>query len=129
MPASTLESAHNDLYAALNLMLIGEFELIKAIWSTDYDASYLGPFGGFIIGSKAIIEEFERTAAVKLSGRIEVTDVIMVEGVDMGYTVCTEHGIDHVIDGKSLNLKHRATNIFRRETEGWKLVHHHTDRS
>jgi len=47
----------------------------------------------------------------------------------MGYTVCTEHGIDHVIDGALVNLTHRATNGFRREDDGWRLVLHHTDAS
>ncbi len=62
-----------------------------------------------------------------LQGRLEVSDVMLIETGDMGYTFCTEHGTDHVIDGKPASLTHRATNIFRREADGWRLVHHHTD--
>ena len=74
-------------------------------------------------------EAFRGVATQKLGGRIEITDLHVVETDDMGYAVCTEHGIDHVIDGQSVNLTHRATNIFRREGDGWRMVHHHTDPS
>ncbi len=129
MTNATLASAHDALYDALNAMLTGDHGPIQAAWSTRDDASYAGPFGGFIIGGTAVADEFARSAAMQLGGRIEVTDVIMLEGTDLGFTACTEHGLDHVIDGQSVNLTHRATNIFRREPEGWKLVHHHTDHS
>jgi hypothetical protein len=56
-----------------------------------------------------------------------VTEVRLVETPDIGYSVCTEHGLDHVIDGAPVSLTHRATNIVRREADGWRLVHHHTD--
>jgi ketosteroid isomerase-like protein len=128
MNEPNLASAHQALYEALNVMLAGDAVPIQTIWSKGLDASYAGPFGGFVVGGADIAEEFARVAAVQLKGRIEVTDLIMLEGADMGYTVCTEHGIDHVIDGQAVNLTHRATNIFRREAEGWKLIHHHTDR-
>lgn len=129
MTEATLACAHDALYDALNVMLTGDPAPVQAVWSILEDASYAGPFGGFITGGTAVAEEFARSAAMRLGGRIEVTDVVMIEGVDMGYTACTEHGIDHVINGQSVNLTHRATNVFRREPDGWKLVHHHTDRS
>ena len=66
---------------------------------------------------------------MRLGGRIDVTDVIMGEGSDLGYTFCIEHGIALLIDGQTVDLTHRATNIFRREPQGWQLVHHHTDRA
>lgn len=129
MTDAPLASAHAALYDALNVMLTGDAGPIQAVWSTGEDASYAGPFGGFIRGGTAVAQEFGRSAAMLLGGRIEVTDVIMVESADMGYTVCVEHGIDHVINGEKVNLTHRATNIFRRESQGWRLLHHHTDPS
>ena len=125
----TLASAHDNLYAALNIMLTGDPEPVQAVWSTMDDITYAGPFGGFITGHTAVVDEFARSAAMRLSGRIDVTDVHLVETSDMGYTTCTEHGIDHLINGERVNLTHRATNVFRRETQGWRLVHHHPDAS
>lgn len=129
MTNDTLAEAHDALYDALNVMLSGDPGPIQAVWSSQDDITYAGPFGGFITGRTPVAEEFARSAAMHLGGRIEVTDVIVVEGSDLGYSACTEHGIAHVIDGRTVDLTHRATNVFRREPEGWRLVHHHTDHS
>lgn len=129
MSAPSLAAAHDALYSALNSMLSGDAGPIQSVWSPGDDATYAGPFGGYFVGSAAIAEEFSRAAALRLGGRIETTGVHMVSGADMGYTTCVEHGIDHVIQGKRVTIAHRATNIFRHEPGGWRLVHHHTDES
>ena len=125
----SVSQAHQELYRALNVMLSGDAAAVVAVWSERDDVTYAGPFGGFFVGNQAVTDAFRESAALMLHGRIEVSDVQIVETADMGYTVCTEHGIDHVFDGKSVSLTHRATNIFRREASGWRLVHHHTDLS
>ena len=125
----SLSQAHTELYRALNVMLTGDASPVVALWSEADDVTYAGPFGGFFVGNKAVTDAFRESANLNLRGRIEVSDVQMVETADLGYSVCTEHGIDHVIDGQIVNLTHRATNIFRREASGWRLVHHHTDLS
>ena len=125
--SASLQEAHNDLYAALNDMLAGNADPVLAVWSTADDISYAGPFGEFAHGRAPITALFEGQR--NLQGELVVTDVTMVEGIDLGYTTCIEHGSNHVIDGETVNLKHRATNIFRKEADGWHLVHHHTDSS
>jgi ketosteroid isomerase-like protein len=127
--SQSLTQAHEELYRALNVMLTGDAQPVVAVWSDAEDVTYAGPFGGFNTGNEAVKDSFRETAVLKLGGRIEISDVVIVETADMGYSVCTEHGIDHVINGESVNLTHRATNIFRREVSGWRLVHHHTDPS
>jgi ketosteroid isomerase-like protein len=127
--SNTLQQAHEDLYSALNKMLNGDSEPILAVWSPAEDISYGGPFGEFDHGRAAINAIFEEVSQRKLQGEIVVTDVTMVEGSDLGYTTCIEHGNNHVINGETVNLKHRATNIFRKEENGWHLIHHHTDSS
>lgn len=127
--SQSVAEAHRELYRSLNLMLDGDPSAILAVWSTAEDVTYAGPFGGFVTGGPAVADAFRATAAMHLSGRIEVSDLHAVETDDMGYTTCTEHGIDHVSDGMPVNLTHRATNVFRREASGWRLVHHHTDSS
>jgi ketosteroid isomerase-like protein len=127
--SQSVADAHEELYRSLNVMLSGDPSAVLAVWSVADDVTYAGPFGGFTSGRDAVAEAFTASAAMQLGGRIEVSDVRMVECDGMGYTVCTEHGIDHVIDGKPVNLTHRATNVFRREMDGWRLVHHHTDQS
>lgn len=127
--SDSISSAHVDLYAAMNILLAGDADPVLAVWSDADDITYAGPFGGFLTGRAAVSEAFRDVAAMGLAGRLEVSDVHVVEAGDMGYSVCIEHGIDHVIDGQPVNLTHRATNVFRREADGWRMVHHHTDHS
>lgn len=127
--SATLGEAHDDLYRSLNVMLEGDAGPVLAVWSNSDDVTYGGPFGGFVSGRDAVVEAFEASAAMVLGGSIEVSDVHMLEGTDVGYSVCIEHGNDHTIDGQPVNLVHRATNIFRKEGGSWRLVHHHTDGS
>lgn len=125
--STSVAEAHDELYRSLNVMLTGDPSAVLAVWSDADDVTYAGPFGGFITGRQAVAEAFAAQAAMHLSGRIEVSDVHIVETDAMGYTACTEHGTGHVINGTPVTLMHRATNIFRREADGWRLVHHHTD--
>lgn len=127
--SQSLPAAHAELYAALNEMLAGNPAPVLGVWSDNDDVTYAGPFGGYTLGRAAVVDAFEAAAAMSLGGRLEATDVHLVEGSDIGYTVCVEHGTDHVIDGELVNLTHRATNVFRREDDRWRLVHHHTDHS
>jgi len=127
--SASLQQAHLELYAALNDMLAGKTDPILTVWSESDDTSYGGPFGEFAHGRAAITEIFQEVAQRNLQGEIVVTDVTTVEGSDLGYTTCIEHGNNHVMDGEIVSIKHRATNIFRKEDDGWHLVHHHTDSS
>jgi ketosteroid isomerase-like protein len=38
----------------------------------------------------------------------------------------TEHGEARIGD-ETVGIDWRVTNIYRREADGWKIVHHHTD--
>ena len=127
--SQSLPDAHAELYAALHEMLAGDPAPVLGVWSDTDDVTYAGPFGGYTLGRAAVVDAFEVAAAMNLGGRLEATDVHVVEGSDIGYSVCVEHGTDHVIDGQTVSLTHRATNVFRREADRWRLVHHHTDHS
>lgn len=127
--SDTLQGAHDDLYSALNVMLTGDPTPVLEVWSPADDVTYGGPFGGFVAGRAAVVKAFTDSADMNLQGSIEVSEVHLVEGSDLGYTACIEHGRDHIIDGQTVNLTHRATNIFRKEDGVWRLVHHHTDGS
>jgi ketosteroid isomerase-like protein len=45
---------------------------------------------------------------------------------DVAYTLGTEHG-QMKVGGEPVRIDWRATNIYRREGGGWKMVHHHAD--
>ena len=52
--------------------------------------------------------------------------VVFAISEDAAYTLGTEHGQGSVGE-QTLGIDWRVTNIYRRESGGWKIVHHHTD--
>ena len=126
--ADTVEEAHEQFYAALNAMLRGEIEPMREIVSTADEATLAGPFGEIQKGD-GMISHFEMEAGMAMGGEVTVTDLTLVGGDDIGYSVCVENAEGLTIDGEERSLVHRVTNVFRREADGWKLVHHHTDGS
>jgi ketosteroid isomerase-like protein len=102
---------------------------MEAIGSDADDVSNLGPFVERTVGAEAVREQFRGEAALGLGGQVVVTDFRVVDLGDVGYTTCVENGTGHTgPDGQPMELRHRVTNIFRRDHDGWRIVHHHTDR-
>jgi len=124
-----VRAANDRFYAALNAMFTGDLAPMNAIWSHGDDVSNQGPFGARIDGWAGVGAEFRKEANMKLGGRVVCQDVIVRAGTDMGYAVCVEEGENMTADGRPVKVRHRATNVFRREQGQWKLVHHHTDLS
>jgi hypothetical protein len=59
--------------------------------------------------------------------QVEPEDLVVVPTAgDVAYTLSTEHGQAKLAD-ESIRIDWRATNIYRREAGGWKILHHHTD--
>ena len=122
-----LMEANNQFYRALNNMFMGDVQSMYNIWSHANDVTQLGPFGDCIKGWDAVGAEWKRESQLKLGGKVECRDLLVFPGKEMGFTVCTEVGQNMSADGKPVEVKFRATNIFRLENGEWKLVHHHTD--
>ena len=123
----TMADAHAAFYSALNGVCLGSADGMETVWSHGTDASDFGPDGRSHLGWNAVIEQFRKEAAMKMGGTVTCEGVRMVEGEAFGFTTCTEAGKGMVIDGKPAELRFRSTNVFRKESNGWKLVHHHTD--
>lgn len=119
--------ANQQFYEALNAVFRGAMAPMREIWSHSPDITNMGPFGGCLVGPDAVLGQFALESGMNLSGKVEEVDVRIVATNDMGYVVCTERGENMGIGGQTIQIEHRATNIFRREGRSWKLVHHHTD--
>jgi ketosteroid isomerase-like protein len=126
---NTIRQANDDFYQALNEMFEGSLTAMREIWSHSKDVTLEGPFGGIFLGYEDVIEEFRHEADMHLSGRVGAIDVLVRTGSDLAYVTCTEVGQNMTVDGKPIAVSHRATNIFRKEGDSWKMVHHHTDQS
>jgi len=122
-----VRQASDRFYAALDSMFTGDMKGMEEIWSHAADVTDMGPFGGREMGWDAVQATFAGEAKRKLGGHVVCKDMLVRASGDFGYTICNEHGQNMTAAGKPVVVEHRATNVFRRESGQWKLVHHHTD--
>lgn len=127
MSEKSILAANDKLYEALNSMFEGKFEPLDKIWSHSDQVTYMGPFGGKLVGWQAVGADFKEVTEMKLGGHISAEDISIMSGTDMAYVACTEVGVNLDPSGNSVEVRHRATNVFQLEDGEWRLVHHHTD--
>ena len=120
--------ASNQFYAALNRMANGDAGLMASAWSHGPEVTALHPIDGREIGWEAVKASFERFAQIAADGNIDLKDqVIRVDG-DVAYELGVEQG-ECKLGGHPVDIKHRVTNIYRREGGEWRMIHHHSDTS
>jgi ketosteroid isomerase-like protein len=122
-----VQQASEQFYAALNRTLDGDSSPMEQIWSHGSDVSAMHPFGSRSLGWEEVRAGWEQAAQAFSDGQVALDDLVAVPiSEDAAYTLGTEHGQAKVGDA-SIGIDWRVTNIYRREADGWKIVHHHTD--
>jgi ketosteroid isomerase-like protein len=98
----------------------------RAIWSQRDPVTVLGAWKS-ASGRQEIDDLFTELAATFSDCRSSLMDIIAADVVgDMAYTVAYEH-TEASVNGESRNYTLRATQIYRREDDEWKVVHRHAD--
>jgi ketosteroid isomerase-like protein len=122
-----VRQASEQFYAALNRTLDGDSGPMEQIWSHGSDVSAMHPFGSRSLGWEEVRAGWKQAAQAFSDGQVALDDLVVVPiSGDAAYTLGTEHGQAKVGDA-SIGIDWRVTNIYRREADGWKIVHHHTD--
>ena len=90
-------------------------------------ATFFGPRGGYLQGTRQVWASYERDAAAfgpNSENRLEIVD----QGAsgDLAYWVGFQRTTAQV-SGKPTEFNLRVTEVFRREDGEWKLVHRHAD--
>lgn len=122
--------ADNDDLRAQNLAFYQAFEAkdldaMASVWGEESPVSCVHPGWDPIVGRDAVLESWEaiflgtraisftlRNAHLVVSG--DAAWIILVEEIDAAHE-----------DGERVRAATLATNVFLRETTGWRLVHHH----
>ena len=122
-------AAAGKFYEALNQLFTGELGAMEEVWSHSTEATYMGPAGGIQVGWTQVRSELEKQAAMKLGGKLEASDMHVTMGPDQVMAVVSnyEKGENKNVKGESREIAIRATNVFRKEGEAWKMVGHHVD--
>ena len=125
-PEDDIKKASDRFYAALNGMLDGNMGPMEDVWSHSAATSTMHPIGGREVGWEAVRESFAQVAGLAAGGRAELDDRIIQVAGDIAYEVGVERG-QAELAGEKITIDQRVTNIYRREPDGWKIVHHHAD--
>jgi ketosteroid isomerase-like protein len=124
---ASVKEANAQFYKALNAMFAGDLGPMKEIWSHADDVTYMGPDGGFQIGWNQVLANWQKQAALRLGGKVEPSEIVINLGKDIAVCHNWEKGENKDKDGKTATVSIRATNIFRKEGDEWKMIGHHTD--
>ncbi len=126
------DASWNQFWAATtdaNLAMVqGDPSKLKQVYSHREDITVLGGFGGFESGWKEVGARLDWAASQFRNGTFEQKEVSVVVGSDMAFTVTIERN-EVNIAGKTEPsvLELRVTQIFRRDPDGWHMVHRHAD--
>ena len=107
----------------------GKADAFKALWSHGNDITLSGGFGGTVEkGWDAISYRLDWVAGQFSGGTHTHERVVANVSGDLGYVVQLEHlRFKAPADGKEMTRDYRVTMIFRRESDGWRLIHRQAD--
>jgi ketosteroid isomerase-like protein len=118
-----------QVQTATERMLAGDSGPWKALFSPRDDVLLMGAFGGVFRDHAAIAERMDRTAQVYGGGeRVSVERLGTWVGADLACTVeLVRHEGVRLAGHAPTTIAYRVTHVFRRETDGWKVVLRHAD--
>src|SRR5215469_5870892 len=121
-----VRAASEKFYSALNRMLNGDAGPLGDIWSHSATVTTMHPTGGREVGWDEVRGSWEQIAKLAPQGQVKLSDQFIQVAGDLAYELGVEHG-QFTLDGQPVTADIRVTNIYRRESGAWKIVHHHTD--
>lgn len=121
-----VHEASRQFYAALNSMANGDAGPMSDIWSHGASVTTMHPIGGREVGWDEVQGPWQQVASISSGGRVTLRDQMIQATEDLAYEVGNEVG-EFTMGGERISLDLRVTNVYRREADGWKIVHHHTD--
>jgi ketosteroid isomerase-like protein len=126
---SGLDELRDRYHDSLEAFIQGDPEPQMMLWSRRDDVTLANPFGPPAKGWDHVSQVADRAASLLRNGEGLTFDTISsYETADLGYDVGIQRcraqlgGADHMVP-----IALRVTTIFRREDDGWKIVHRHAD--
>ena len=121
-----VRAASEKFYSALNRMLNGDASPLGDIWSHSANVTTMHPIGGREVGWDQVRGSWEQVAQLATHGQVRLSDQFIQVAGDTAYEFCVEH-VQFTLAGQPVTGECRVTNIYRRESGAWQIVHHHTD--
>ena len=120
--AAAVQAANQAFYRAFERLDLGEME---AVWAHDGPVTCLHPGWPLCAGWDEVRASWATIFANTGAMAFEIADARVDVRGPLAWVVCVEHVRSTTPSGEVLAGAVAATNVFRREPDGWKLVHHH----
>ena len=116
------------LEAAEEEFALGRPAAFKALWSHADDVTLCGAFGRVECGWENVAARLDWASSKYSDGTRSREEISGTVGTDFAYIVQTEL-IRSRLAGRTeqSTLELRVTMVFRREADGWRIVHRHAD--
>jgi ketosteroid isomerase-like protein len=126
---SDLDELRNRYHQSVAAFIRGDPEVQKPLWSRRDDVTLANPLGPPAKGFEGVCGVMDRAAKQISDGEDYTFDAISwVETADLAYEVAVEHNRSRLAGaGEKVPIDLRVTTVFRREDDGWKIVHRHAD--
>ena len=124
-----LDDVRAQYHRALEAFVQGDPEPVAKLWSKRDDVSLANPLGPPALGWDAVWETMNRAASQLRDGEaFSVESIARYATTDLAYELEIERCKVKVGEAdEAAPSALRATNVFRREDDGWKIVHRHAD--
>ena len=121
-----IHKASEKFYQALNRMLNGDAGPLTDVWSHSAEVTTMHPIGGREVGWDQVKGSWEQVAELSSDGNVGLKDQYIQSVENVAYEIGIEQG-QFKLGGQQITIQQRVTNIYRRESKEWKIVHHHAD--
>jgi ketosteroid isomerase-like protein len=123
----SFEAARAESIAANRDFIQGNPEPLKRLYSHGDDITIFGGFGGLERGWAETESRLDWASSQFAGGTVEEKELSVMVGADLACTVTIERYDARLKDGSAFTESLRVTQLFRREPDGWRLVHRHAD--
>ncbi len=127
-PEDELRQAVEHIKVVSQQYLAGEAAPFLACDQHADDVTIFGAWGAYERGWEQVGPRLEWGAARYRGGHTDFELLALSVSGDLGYTVWIERGEGRVVGVDEVRpMALRVTQIYRREADGWKIIHRHGD--
>lgn len=126
---SDLNELRDKYHQSVAAFIQGNPDVQKPLWSRRDDVTLANPLGPPAKGFDGVCGVMDRAAEQISEGEGYTFDTITwVETADLAYEVGIERNRSKLAGAaEKVPISLRVTTVFRREDDGWKIVHRHAD--
>jgi ketosteroid isomerase-like protein len=113
--------ANERFYSAFESLNIGQME---SVWAKDAEIQCGHPGWRILRGWKPVMESWQRIFENTPQIRFMLTDLSIEVRGDLAWVTLYEN-LNSSLEGQNVAAMILTTNIFRRGSDGWRMIHHH----